>query len=90
MRINGSDLGKEYSAKGIQERCAVKPENSLNLKQEFSQNNFSSETEQTAFSNSVDLSLIEDLMRPEINQIANEPFEVKRFKKEKSLKQRSV
>jgi hypothetical protein len=88
--FNGSDLGKEYSAKGILQRCALESGNSLALKPELSQNTFSSEAEKTTLSNSIDLRLMDDLIKPELNQNANEPFEVKKFKKKKSLKQRSV
>ena len=87
--FNGSDLGKEYSAKGMLQRCAVEPEKSLALKREISQNNFSSAAEKTSSSNSINLRLMDDLIKPELNQNAAEPFEMKRFKKKKkALRQR--
>jgi hypothetical protein len=86
--FNGSDLGKEYSAKGLIERCnkqSEKPAMQMtSLSQEIGEDRFEhSETLQQGI-----LKTIDELMKPEINQNANEPFEQRQFKKKKKLRQR--
>ena len=86
--FNGSDLGKEYSAKGLLERCAIQTEKPLIQRMKLSH-----EIEDDSLDNSENLrhdilKTIEELMKPEINQDANEPFEQRQFKKKKRLKQR--
>jgi hypothetical protein len=85
--FNGSDLGKEFSAKGLMERCTIQSEKqimqSIQLNQQVADDKF----DHSKTLNHDILKTIDDLMKPELNQNANEPFEQKRFKKKKRLKQ---
>jgi hypothetical protein len=86
--FNGSDLGKEYSAKGLMERCTVQSEKLLMQRMKVSH-----EIEDERFDNSKNLNqgvlkTIDELIKPEMNQNANEPFEQRQFKKKKRLKRR--
>ncbi len=85
--FNGSDLGKEYSAKGLMERCTIQGEKPVIQKAQLSH-----EIEDDKFEhfNNVHQSIlktIDELMKPEINQNANEPFEQRQFKKKRRLGQ---
>lgn len=85
--FNGSDLGKEYSAKCIQQRCAGQAENTLHQQQNLAQREVANENNVNSSFNANAESIFDDLMKPEINQNASEPFEQKRFKKKKNIRQ---
>lgn len=84
--FNGSDLGKEYSAKGIQQRCTLQPENNLTQRQDLSQRHSVNDNETFVQKNG--MRILEDLMKPEMQQNSAEPYEIKQFKKKKGLRQR--
>ena len=86
--FNGSDLGKEYSAKGLMERCAIQTEKPMIQRMKLSHE---IEDDKVEYSNNIHqgiLRTIDELIKPEMNQNANEPFEQKQFKKKKRLGQR--
>lgn len=100
--FNGSHLGKQYSANGIQQRCNVKQ--SLNQKSDKLQQSsgLDKSKEKSAhsiphISNQNDSSLsefntsasklLDDLLQPEESRNANEPFEQKKFKRKRKRKQ---
>lgn len=98
--FKGSDLGKQYTAKGIQERC--NREKKINriadgLKQKFqaakSENAFKQEPHKSppviAHENvsASAVQLFDELMQPEENRNGNEPFEQKQFRKKRRRKQ---
>ena len=86
--FNGSDLGKEYSAKGLMERCSKVSEKSVMQRVQISHEiaddtfDYSKNLQQGV------LKTIDELMKPEMNQNANEPFEQRQFKKKKRLRQK--
>lgn len=93
--FNGSDLGKEYSAKGLIEKCNVLNEKSnvlnekslmqrMKLVHEIGDNKF----EQSNNMKQGILKTIDELINPEIDQNANEPFQQRQFKKKRRLGQR--
>jgi len=86
--FNGSDLGKEYSAHGLQQRCLVQAENKLALRQHLVQRNQPVEPNINPSSQERLGQVLNDLMKPEMQPNASEPFEQRQFKKKKSLRQR--
>ena len=103
--FNGSHLGKQYSANGIQQRCNAEqtsikaPELKQSSTRDKSEQAF--ERYQRAFTqldNKENLAsstfeqsaskLFNDLLQPEENRNANEPFEQKNFKRKRKRKQR--
>jgi len=85
--FNGSDLGKEFSAKGLMERCNIQSEKQMQrvqLSQEIADDKF----DHSKNLHEGILRTIDELMKPEMNQNANEPFEQRQFKKKKRLRQR--
>src|SRR6478736_2438601 len=86
--FNGSDLGKEYSAHGLQKRCVVQAENKLALRQHLVQRNQPVEPNINPSSQERLGQVLNDLITPEMDQNASEPFEQRQFKKKKSLRQR--
>ncbi len=85
--FNGSDLGKEYSAKGLLERCNKQSEKPLMQRPSLSQE-IGDRFEHSKNLRRDILKTVDELMKPEMNQNANEPFEQRRFKKKKMLTQR--
>ena len=86
--FNGSDLGKEYSTSGLQKRCVVQAENKLALRQHLVQRNQPVEPNINPSSQERLGQVLNDLMKPEMQPNASEPFEQRQFKKKKSLRQR--
>jgi hypothetical protein len=86
--FNGSDLGKEDSAHGLQQRCLVQAENKLALRQHLVQRNQPVEPNINPSSQERLGQVLNDLMKPEMQPNASEPFEQRQFKKKKSLRQR--
>jgi hypothetical protein len=86
--FNGSDLGKEYSANGLQQRCVVQAENKLVQRQYLLQRNQPVEPNINPSSQERLGQVLNDLMKPEMQQNAAEPFEQREFKKKKGLRQR--
>ena len=103
--FNGSHLGKQYSANGIQQRCNAK-QTLIKTTPELKQSSISEKSEQTfeqrqrtftQFDNKENFEssmfeksaskLFNDLLQPEENRNANEPFEQKQFKKKRKRKQ---
>ena len=99
--FNGSDLGKQYSANAIQQRCNAE-QTSIKTTPELKQSSISYKSKQTfeqrqrtsthvkdkeiPESSALEKSaskLLDDLLQPEENRNANEPFEQKKFKKKK-------
>jgi hypothetical protein len=72
--FNGSDLGKEYSANGLQQRCVVQAENRLAQRQHLLQRNQPVEVNINS--------------SPKIQQNAAKPFEVRQFRKKKVFRQK--
>jgi hypothetical protein len=103
--FNGSHLGKQYSANGIQQRCNGN-QTLIRMTPELKQRSISDKSEQTfeqhqgafsglnnketfessAFEKSAS-NLLDDLLQPEKNRNANEPFEQKKFKRKRKRKQ---
>ncbi len=103
--FNGSHLGKQYTANGIQQRCNG-GQTSIATTPELKQSSMSDKSEQTFeqlqrtfthlnnkenFENSLfeksASQLLDDLLQPEENRNANEPFAKKKFKKKRKKKQ---
>lgn len=83
--FNGSHLGKQYSANAIQLRCT--PDQTASRKEQPFQQPFKNESEefsrvQTSLSKTFD-----DLIQPEMNQYANEPPELRKFKRKRKQQQ---
>ena len=85
--LNGSDLGKEYSANGIQQRCVIQAENKLAVRQHLLQRNQPVEGNVNSSGKERLGQVLSDLMQPEMQQNAAEPFEQRQFKKKKGLRQ---
>jgi hypothetical protein len=103
--FNGSHLGKQYSANGIQQRCNSK-QTLIKTTPELKQSSISDKSEQTfeqrqrtftQFDNKENFEgsmferpaskLFDDLLQPEENRNANEPFEQQKFKRKKKRRQ---
>lgn len=100
--FNGSHLGKRYSAKGIQERCSAEPQlNTISNDQQKALSpdkpkeksaqsmpyaSHYDDSKSPALNTSVS-KLFDDLLQPEENRNANEPFEQKKFKRKRKRKQ---
>jgi MobA/VirD2-like, nuclease domain len=83
--FNGSHLGKQYSANAIQQRCASE-QTTLQREQSFQ---YSIKNESPDLTD-VDIGLskvLDDLLHPENNQYANEPPELRKFKRKRKRKQ---
>jgi hypothetical protein len=85
--FNGSDLGKNYSAKGLLERCAIQRENLVLQKARLNEIG-DDQVEHAVNLQQGILKTVNELMKPEMNQNASEPFEQRQFKKKKRLRQR--
>ena len=83
--FNGSHLGKQYSANAIQQRCAA--EHPSITKAEPLKQSFKNETAELLPITTGVLKALDDLMQPEENRNANEPFEQKKFKRKRKRKQ---
>ncbi len=83
--FNGSHLGKQYSANAIQQRCSseqptIQTEQSL-------QPSLKNESAELLHIDTGLSKVLDDLFRPENNQYANEPPELRKFKRKKKRKQ---
>ena len=98
--FNGSHLGKQYSANAIQQRCNAEqlmkdPHMKLNNHQFKSQNSLDNKSSHLNQPQPEDINItltefhkvLDDLINPEKNQNANEPFEQKKFKRKRKRKQ---
>ncbi len=85
--FNGSDLGKEHSAKGLMNRCTKQSENPVTQRMRINQEIGDDKFEQPENLQSSVLKTIDELIKPEMNQNANKPFEQIQSKKKKRLKQ---
>ncbi len=83
--FNGSHLGKQYSANAIQQRCGA-GQLIVQKEQQFQQS-FKNETAELLPITTGVLKALDDLMQPEENRNANEPFEQKKFKRKRKRKQ---
>jgi hypothetical protein len=86
--FNGSDLGKGYSAKGLMEKCNMQSEKQMMQRVQLSQEVADEKFDHSKNLHQGILKTIDELMKPEINQNTNEPFEQRQFKKKKRLGQR--
>jgi hypothetical protein len=84
--FNGSDLGKEYSAKGILQRCEIY-RGDLTKQQPYLHVDSKSEATNNLTLNSNIGAIIDDLIKPEFSQQIDNR-EVNRFKKRKGLRMR--
>ncbi|HEX5152780.1 MAG TPA: relaxase/mobilization nuclease domain-containing protein [Parafilimonas sp.] len=83
--FNGSHLGKQYSANAIQQRCSS--QQSIAQKQfELRQSPIPESKGNLNLADSA-IKLLDELMQPEKNQLANEPAEQQKFKKRRKRKQ---
>ena len=88
--FNGSHLGKQYSANGIQQRCNVQAsETAIQHKELMQQTSGNDFTGSVAF-HPASLKLLEDLINPETGQNTGEPYEQKQFKKRRKRKQQQT
>jgi hypothetical protein len=103
--FNGSHLGKQYSANGIQQRCNAKqtlikttPELKKSSISDKSEHTFHQRQRTVTYLNNKEnfegsmfeksaSKLLNDLLQPEENKNANEPFEQKKFKRKRKRKQ---
>lgn len=83
--FNGSHLGKQYSANGIQQRCAA--EHLSISKQPPQQQSYKYEIDKINNTQASSFKMLDDLLQPEANQHANEPAEQRKFKKKRKRKQ---
>lgn len=102
--FNGSDLGKQYAANAIIERCGIKPEQQKhafkNISQKMNLFNNNDDTKKfdqqqtkaisTIVNDMMQFRFMEDLMRPDpnINSIPKELLEEQRKKKKPRLRHR--
>jgi hypothetical protein len=84
--FNGSDLGKQYSAKGVLEKCGVtqvtKNEAAPKIIESPSMPSKRKTEQNTKWNKEVALSILELLLRPEQPQV-NVPFELRKQKKKR-------
>ena len=86
--FNGSELGKQYSANAIQQRCNSE-QKSLTDKHQFLRSPIAQEKQDFQPSPLGFTKAMDDLIQPEENQFANEPPEQRKFKKRKRKQKHS-
>jgi hypothetical protein len=99
--FNGSHLGKQYSANGIQQRCnagqlinqpsneikeSFNPENLEQQKVKDAQSNSQENSDTSQFAKSA-AKLFDELIQPEENRNTDEPFQQKKFRRKRKRKQ---
>lgn len=80
--FNGSQLGKQYSANAIQQRCNAEQQIPIERRQ-VAQLPFEYDEHKSQLSSLGLSKIFDDLIQPEENQFANEPPEQRKFKKRK-------
>ena len=83
--FNGSQLGKQYSANAIQQRCSS--EQQIKQKEQGFQQFFRDESSELVHIETGTSKVFDDLIQPESNQYANEPPEQRKFKRKRKRKQ---
>lgn len=84
--FNGSQLGKQYSANAIQQRCTA--EQQLSIRElHLDQSSVKYNVQEVLPQSTVFSEVFNDLIQPEANQFASEPPEQRKFKKRRKRKQ---
>lgn len=86
--FNGSQLGKQYSANAIQQRCNSEQQIS-NYRPQAAEVHFEEKKREAQFTISGISKIFDVLIQPELNQFAAEPTEQLKFKKKKRKQQHS-
>jgi hypothetical protein len=71
--FNGSDVGKEYSAKGLLEKCTIQNKDPAVQRMQLSREIGDDRFEHSKNLQQGILKTIDELMKPEMNQNASEP-----------------
>lgn len=88
--FNGSHLGKQYSANGIQQRCNIQTPTSTSQHMEILQQSFGKDFRHNNTPDSTFSAALENLIMPEKSQYAGEPSEQNQFKRKRKRRQQQT
>jgi hypothetical protein len=88
--FNGSHLGKQYSANGIQQRCNIQLPHFIAQRMEILPQSLGRDFRNNNMPDSTFSAPLDDLIMPEKNQYVGEPSEQKQFKRKRKRRQQQT